>query len=152
MKKKIISILIVLLIGIVNFSIVSANLNIINNEKYKENKQTEYVLSENYTLQWEMNFGSDWDYGGRFEGPQPIGDCDNDGKNEMLIGGRDNKIRVFKWNETKQTYLEMHTIYPPFYPLSSSDPGGFAIGDLDSDGKNEIGATFGTSVHKWIRG
>jgi len=152
MKKKIISILIVLVIGMVNLSVVSANLNITNNEKYTDNKQIEYVFSENYSLQWEMNFGSDWDYGGRFEGPQPIGDCDNDGKNEMLVGGRDGKIRVFEWDETKQTYLEMHTIFCPFYPFVTLLPGGFAIGDMDGDGKNEIGASFGTSVYRWIRG
>lgn len=152
MKKKIISILLVLIIGLVNISIVSANINIINNEKYSNNKKIGYFLSENYSLQWEMNFGSDWEYGARYEGPQPIGDCDNDGKNEMLVGGRDGKIRVFEWNQTKQTYLELHTIFCPLYPLASLDPGGFAIGDLDGDGKNEIGATFGTSVHKWIRG
>lgn len=152
MKKKTISILIVFFISILNLSVVSANLNINNNEKYTDFKKTGYVFSENYSLQWEMNFGSDWDYGARYEGPQPIGDCDNDGKNEMLIGGRDGKIRVFEWDNIKKTYLEMHTIFCPFYPLACLDPGGFAIGDLDGDGKNEIGATFGTSVHKWVRG
>jgi hypothetical protein len=151
MKKKTLTILVVLIIGILNLSIVSANIGI-NNKDYIENKQTGYIFSENYSIQWEMNFGSDWDYGARYEGPQPIGDCDNDGKNEMLLGGRDGKIRVFEWDEIKQTYLEMHTIFCPFYPISSLTPGGFAIGDLNGDGKNEIGATFGTSVHKWIRG
>jgi len=150
MKKMTISILIVFFIGILNLSVVSANLNLSDNEIYTESKQTSYVFSENYSVQWEMNFGSDWDYGARYEGPQPIGDCDNDGKNEMLIGGRDGKIRVFEWDKTKKTYLEMHTIFCPFYPLASLDPGGFAIGDLDNDRKNEIGATFGTSVHKWV--
>ena len=152
MKKKTLAIFILLLICMLNLSIVSANLNIKNNEEYIDNKYTSYNSSENYSIQWEMNFGSDWNYGGRFEGPQPIGDCDNDGKNEMLVGGRDGKIRVFEWNEIKQTYLEMHTIFCPFYPFACINPGGFAIGDLDGDGKNEIGATFVTSVYKWIRG
>jgi hypothetical protein len=152
MKKKIISILIISIIGLANLSVVSANLNKTEKQGYSSYKQTNHILSENYSLQWEMNFGSDWDYGARYEGPQPIGDCDNDGKNEMLVGGRDGKIRVFEWNAEKQTYLEMHTIFCPFHPLACLDPGGFAIGDLDGDGKNEIGATFGTSVHKWVRG
>jgi len=152
MKKKIITISIILIIILVNLTVVSANLNIKSDEEYFGNKKIQHILSDNYNLQWEMNFGSDWEYGARYEGPQPIGDCDNDGKNEMLIGGRDGKIRVFEWDQIKQTYLEMHTIFCPFYPLTCLDPGGFAIGDLDDDGKNEIGATFGTSVHKWILG
>ncbi len=105
-----------------------------------------------YVVQWEMNFGNDPGYGARYEGPQPIGDCDNDGKNEMLVVGRDNKIRVFEWNEDKQTYLEMNTLFPPFYPFQTPDAGGFAIGDLTGDGENEIAATWGTSVHKYING
>ncbi|MDH7507082.1 MAG: FG-GAP-like repeat-containing protein [Candidatus Thermoplasmatota archaeon] len=149
MMKKILSILFILIIGVFNVSIVSANLKNVNEENYNN---TGFIYNENYTLQWVMNFGSDWDYGARYEGPQPIGDCDNDGKNEMLVGGRDGKIRVFEWDQEKQTYLEMHTIFCPLYPFASLDPGGFAIGDLDGDGKNEIGATFGISVHKWIFG
>jgi len=148
MKKKYISILITILLFVVNVSIATAN-----NDELKSFKTTNAAINgvdNNYGIQWEMNFGSDDDYGGRFEGPQPIGDCDNDGKNEMLIAGRDGKIRVFEWNEKKQTYLEMHTLFCPLYPKYDSDAGGFAIGDLTGDGKNEIGATWGTSVHKFI--
>ena len=32
----------------------------------------------------EKNFGSE-NEGGRYEGPQPIDDCDNDGKNEINV-------------------------------------------------------------------
>ncbi len=144
MNKKNFAILIILCLGF-NFSIVSASVNI-------QEKTSEYIFSDDYSIQWEMNFGSDGHYGARYEGPQPIGDCDNDGKNEMLVVGRDNKIRVFEWDEIKHTYLEMHTLFPPFYPTATTDAGGFAIGDFTGDGKNEIGATWGTSVHKWING
>ena len=151
MNKKTTTIVIVLVLGI-NFPIVSAGINLENNNNYTNEKTSEYIFSDEYYIQWEMNFGSDRRYGARYEGPQPIGDCDNDDKNEMLVVGRDNKIRVFEWDDTKQTYLEMHTLFPPFYPISASDAGGFAIGDLTGDGKNEIGATWGTSVHKWSNG
>ena len=151
MNKKIATICLVLCLAI-NFSIVSASVSLRNEETEIINQTTEYDFSEDYGIQWEMNFGSDWRYGARYEGPQPIGDCDNDGKNEMLVAGRDNKIRVFEWDEDKQTYLEMHTLFPPFYPLLDSDAGGFAIGDLTGDGKNEIGATWGAAVHKWKSG
>ncbi len=148
MKKKYISIFIILCLIGVNISIVSAD----DYEIEKNNKINNILTNNNYNgyeIQWEMNFGKELTYGGRFEGPQPIGDCDNDGKNELLIGGRDGKIRVFEWDENKQTYLEMHTLFCPLYPQQCTDPGGFAIGDLTGDGRNEIGATWGTSVHKW---
>ena len=107
---------------------------------------------DDYGIQWQMNFGSnDW-YGARYEGPQPIGDCDNDGDNEILIAGRDSSLRVFEWNDDKQTYLEKHTLHPPFYPDVDSDAGGFAIGDLTGDGKNEIAATWSATVYKYISG
>jgi len=151
MKKKIVVIGLIIFLGI-NFSIASAGFN----QKISINNQieqsSEYIFSENYYVQWEMNFGSDDNYGARYEGPQPIGDCDNDGKNEMLVGGRDNKLRVFEWDETKGTYLEMHTLFPPLYPFEDPDAGGFAIGDITNDGNNEIGSTWGTSVHEWNNG
>jgi len=46
----------------------------------------------------------------------------------------------------------MHTLFPPLYPFEDPDAGGFAIGDITNDGKNEIGATWGTSVHEWDKG
>jgi len=149
MSKKIISILIVLCLGLINVTIVTANFKL-NNEII--NQDQNYDFSEDYGIQWEMNFDSDWGYGARYEGPKPIGDCDNDGLNEIIVGGRDNKLRIFEWDEDKQTYLEMHTLFPPFYPLQDTDAGGFTIGDLTHDGKNEIAATWGVSVHKWVLG
>jgi len=151
MKKKILVIGFIIFLGI-NFSIASAGL-IQNNLDINQIEQSSgHTSNENYYIQWEMNFGSDDHYGARYEGPQPIGDCDNDGETEMLIGGRDNKLRVFEWDETKGTYLEMHTLFPPLYPFEDPDAGGFAIGDITNDGQNEIGATWGTSVHEWDNG
>lgn len=114
-----------------------------------------------YVVQWEKNFGSDW-AGGRFQGSQPIGDCDNDGENELLIGGRDGALRIMKWNEDKQDYEETAVLHSPFYiyfllrkmltgePLPA--PGGFAIGDITGDGKNEIAATWYSAIYKYIDG
>jgi len=53
-------------------------------------------FSDEYGIQWEMNHGPNPLYGARYEGPQPIGDCDNDGDNELLIGGRDAVLRVME--------------------------------------------------------
>ncbi len=114
-----------------------------------------------YGVQWLKNYGSDFE-GGRFEGPQPIGDCDNDGKNELLIGGRDATLAVMKWDDEKQTYIESAKLHSPFYPLflirqfltgrPPPDPGGFAIGDVTGDGENEIVATWYGAVYKYIAG
>jgi len=151
MKKKIIILYLILFI-IINFSIVSANVLTKNFQRDIVNKETTTIFSNDYGIQWKMNFGSDRSYGARYEGPQPIGDCDNDGYNEVLIGGRDGRLRVFEWDESKQTYLEMHTLHCPFYPFENFDSGGFAIGDLTGDNKNEIGLTWSTAIHKWSKG
>ena len=107
------------------------------------------------------NYGPDW-RGGRYEGPQPIGDCDNDGKNELLIAGRDSTIHVMKWDEASETYVESAALHSPFYPMfllrqyfTGEEPpnaGGFAIGDVTGDGENEIVATWYGAVYKYISG
>ncbi|MBU0497701.1 MAG: VCBS repeat-containing protein [Candidatus Thermoplasmatota archaeon] len=121
-------------------------------QAFSEKHPTSKMLTENYEIQWEMNFGTDDWYGARYEGPQPIGDCDNDGDNELLISGRDAMIRVMEWNDGLQTYEETHVLRCPFYPLRRSDAGGMAIGDLTGDGENEIAASWSTAVHKWVDG
>ena len=134
MSKKITTIILVMCLAIVHIGIAGAYEE--KQMSYEEVVQNEsYDFSDDYYVQWEMNFDSDWRYGARYEGPQPIGDCDDDGKNELLIGGRDSKLRIFEWDETKQTYLEMHILHCPNYPTYQSDAGGFCIGDLTGDGK-----------------
>ncbi len=51
------------------------------------------------SIQWMMEYGNNPGSDARYQGPQPIGDSDNDGKNELLISGRDCNIRVMKWDE-----------------------------------------------------
>jgi len=150
------------LLLILSFGLTSAKLNI----EEIDGTITESIInlnSDSYSVQWEMSYGPDWSYGARYEGPQPIGDCDNDGDNELLIGGRDATLRVMEWDEEQQTYLETHSLHSPLYHwlnflaiLGKSngppDSAGFAIGDLTGDGKNEIACTWFAGVHKWIAG
>lgn len=162
MDLKITTIFLILLLAISSFGIANAHEE--SSNVFEKNKISEITNNENnYSIQWEMNYGSDWSYGARYEGPQPIGDTDNDGDNELLIGGRDAVIRIMEWNDGEQTYEQTHTLHSPYYRffifleklgLSNGPPdaGGFAIGDLTGDGKNEIAATWYATVHKWIAG
>jgi hypothetical protein len=118
-------------------------------------------INSNYGIQWMKNYGPD-QTGGRYQGMQPYGDCDNDGRNELLIGGRDATLSVMEWDEQKQTYEQTHALHSPFYPyfllrhkltgIPPPNPGGFAIGDVTGDGENEIVATWYGAVYKYING
>jgi hypothetical protein len=161
MNRKYLTILTFILI-ITGFGLTNVQSN---NYLVGENNNPSFVQcnQEGYYTQWEMNYGSDRFYGARYEGPQPIGDCDNDGDNELLIGGRDATLRVMEWDEEQQTYLETHSLHSPlnhwlnflaFLGKSNGPPdsAGFAIGDLTGDGKNEIACTWFAGIHKFIAG
>ena len=116
-----------------------------------DNDSIELTTSSNgYGLQWIMEYGDNpWD-DARYQGPQPIGDCDNDGLNELLISGRDCALRVMEWNDNEHTYNEVEILRPPLYPFVECDAGGMAIGDTTNDGENEIAATWYTTVYKFL--
>jgi hypothetical protein len=146
MKKLIPSIMIVLILSISSIGITSA----LDQQTITDNKPSTQVTSNGYGVQWMMEYGNSPWTDARYQGPQPIGDSDNDGKNELLISGRDCTIRVMKWNENKQTYTEDCKLHPPFYPFVRCDAGGMAIGDVTNDGKNEIAATWYTAIYKYF--
>jgi hypothetical protein len=145
MKKLIPSILIISIVSISSIGISNAfsypNTN---------GKTSTQFTSNGYGIQWMMEYGTDPREDARFQGPQPIGDCDNDGKNELLISGRDCAIRVMKWDENEQNYSQVYALHPPFYPRIQCDAGGMAIGDVTNDGKNEIAATWYTAVYRYF--
>ena len=69
---------------------ILANITIASSYQiYTDSSSKKYIVTmrNDYNIQWEVNFGSDSGYRARYEGPQPIGDCDNDGDMEILIGG-----------------------------------------------------------------
>ena len=116
------------------------------------------TIQGHFIPQWEKSYGKMPFWGARYEGPQPWGDADNDGKNELLIGGRDPFLRVMKWNG--HTYYEEARLIDPCFEAGYSFFGipepfgsatGFAIGDIDNDGKNEVGVAWGRhfSAFKW---
>jgi len=147
MRKKIVVIFLVACFFIVSIGMVNAYGN--TSKDFNKNNTSS---NSGYGVQWQMSYGSSPLYGARYEGPQPIGDSNNDGKNELLIGGRDATLRVMEWNQNQKTYVQTQTLHCPFYPFLRMDPGGFAIGDLNNDGKNEIAATWYCAIHKWFAG
>lgn len=146
MKKLFPKIILVLIFLISSMGITSALDYNINGQT----NQTTETMSNGYGLQWMMEYGNNPRTDARYQGPQPIGDCDNDGKNELLISGRDCNIRVMKWDESEQTYNQVRSLRPPFYPFVQCDAGGMAIGDVTNDGKNEIAATWYTTVYRYF--
>ena len=121
-----------------------------------------------FMLQWEKGYGKLWWWSARYEGAQPKGDADGDGKNELLIGGRDIFMRVVKYDENKKTYKEIDKLVDPVFgigygiwirmlgtwlhfPQPFGSATGFGIADIDNDGKNEIGVAWGRhfSAFKW---
>jgi len=145
MKKLFPNILMILILLMSSIGITNA----FSYSNYSNENISTQDMSNGYGIQWMMEYGNSPWTGARYQGPQPIGDCDNDGKNELLISGRDCAIRIMKWDENEQTYSQVHILRPPFYPLVNCDAGGMAIGDVTNDGENEIGATWYSTVYKY---
>ena len=159
MRKIIVAFLVFIMIG-TTFANQSRNIQHFANENVKS------VPQGHFEIQWHKSYGKLWWWSARYEGPQPWGDADNDGKNELLIGGRDPILRVMKWNGN--TYYEEAKIIDPVFgigygmwmhfgkkwfrvPQPFGSATGFAIGDIDNDGKNEVGVAWGRhfSAFKW---
>lgn len=147
----------IIMITILMIAPVLSNDSKIENKKSYENIEYNSSNRGHFIVQWEKSYGKLPFWSARYEGPQPIGDADNDGKNELLIGGRDPFLRVIKWNG--QSYYEHAKIIDPIFagysifgiPEPFGSATGFAIGDIDNDGKNEIGVAWGHhfSAFKW---
>ncbi len=125
-------------------------------------------VDDTYGVQWQRDYGPWPQWSARYEGPQPVGDADNDGKNELLIGGRDPFMRVMKYDMASGTYYEQQKIVDPVFgigygvwlnlfgdyhrvPQPFGSATGFSIADLDNDGDNEIGVAWGNhfSAFEW---
>jgi len=146
MKKLISIILIIFILFLNSIGIINA-FSSTNNTNMEMSTQN---TSQGYSIQWMMEYGDSPWTDARYQGPQPIGDCDNDGKNELLISGRDCAIRVMEWDENEQIYSQVYVLRPPLYPLVNCDAGGMAIGDITNDGDNEIAATWYTTIYKYV--
>ena len=170
MKRKLLSWFFILVMLSGSFSIVASTTDMGKKDDSAAIAPESLSNSNNgsYVVQWSKDYGKlDW-WSARYEGPQPVGDADNDGKNELLIGGRDPFMRVMKWDESSQTYYEQAKIIDPVFGIGYSigfrignkyrdipepfgSATGFSIADIDNDGLNEIGVAWGRhfSAFKW---
>jgi hypothetical protein len=150
MKQKVLIIFFSICIISLQLSMIAASP--VHHSSAIPSSANQLIHGSEYTIQWQKSYGTLSSFSARYEGPQPIGDIDNDGDNEVLIGGRDSRLRIMEWNDDLQTYEETHIIFCPFYPFGRMDADGFAIGDLTGDGENEIAVSWYASVYKWING
>ncbi|RLF45587.1 MAG: hypothetical protein DRN17_02230, partial [Thermoplasmata archaeon] len=168
MKKVIVSAAIIIIMLMEGTSIAYDGTTILDSGHEGGSASPNALSDGTYEIQWEKDYGKLWWWSARYEGPQPVGDADNDGKNELLIGGRDPFMRVMKWDESKQIYYEQAKIVDPVFgigygiwvklgkkyynvPQPFGSATGFSIADIDNDGKNEIGIAWGChfSAFKW---
>lgn len=82
-----------------------------------------------WEMQWSQTFPA-----GHAQFSQPIGDADNDGFNELLVGGyRDAHLSVLQWEPELATYVTEAA-----WNEADGYAGGGAIGELTGDGDNEV--------------
>ncbi len=158
----------IFLVFIIGFACIEAGERKIGVGEETDNASILAVSNGYFEMVWEKNYGTFSQWSARYEGPQPVGDADNDGKNELLIGGRDPFMRVMKWDDNREVYYEQAKIIDPVFgigygvwlhigqdwkriPQPFGSATGFGIGDIDNDGENEIGVAWGRhfSAFKW---
>lgn len=99
-------------------------------------------------LQWDNEYGGD----GHSQQSQPIGDIDEDGVKEVLVGGYETTgvERIISFDARLGTYLEEYTwtYYTGYFP----SPSGSTILDLNGDGDLEFAVSWsyaGTNDGVW---
>jgi hypothetical protein len=106
---------------------------------------------DGWELQWSHAFGGN----GHAEFAQPVGDINQDGINEVIMGGYENSgiCRIYQYNTTQQTYVQLYSWSVPGGSYHS--PSGACVVDLDEDGKLEFCVSWGYSdydgvyAYKW---
>jgi hypothetical protein len=98
-------------------------------------------LKDGWELQWSYAFGGN----GHAEFAQPVGDIDDDGTNEIILGGYENSgiCRIYYYNTTQETYVEEYSWSVPGGSYHS--PSGACVVDLDEDGDLEFCVSWGYS-------
>jgi hypothetical protein len=82
---------------------------------------------DGWELQWTHAYGGN----GEAEFAQPVGDIDNDGINEVIIGGYEttSMARIIYYNTTQETYVQEYS-----WVVGGGVPSGACVADLNNDG------------------
>ncbi|KYK21843.1 hypothetical protein AYK25_07840 [Thermoplasmatales archaeon SM1-50] len=89
---------------------------------------------DGWELQWSYAYGGN----GHAQFAQPVGDIDEDGVNEVLLGGYENfgVCRILSYDTIQNTYIEEFSWFVPGGSYHS--PSGACVVDLDEDGDLEF--------------
>jgi len=139
MKSKIVGILIcTLLIATVFPVAVAVNCNNPAREELgnMDVKSADLLLSsrDGWGLQWSHAYGGN----GHSQYAQPIGDIDEDGVNEVIIGGYETSgiCRILSYDPVQETYVQEYSWVVSGGSYNS--PSGVCVVDLDEDGDLEF--------------
>jgi hypothetical protein len=108
-------------------------------------------LSEGWALQWSHAYGGM----GHSQLAQPVGDIDEDGVNEFIIGGYENSgmCRILSYDAVQETYVQEYSWYVP--GGSYHIPTGACVYDVNEDGHLEFCVSWGFTgadgvyTYKW---
>lgn len=130
-----------------NKTVVGENLRIIN----EKNMNSIPILRDGWGLQWSKEYGGN----GHSQLAQPSGDIDQDGVNEVIVGGYENFgiCRILSYDPYEMTYIEEYSWYVPGGSYHS--PSGACIADINNDGDLELCVSWaysgadGVYAYKW---
>jgi hypothetical protein len=113
-----------------------------------QNGKGDAGFRDGWELQWNYAYGGN----GHAQFAQPVGDIDDDGINEIILGGYENTgiCRILYFNTTQQTYVEKYS-----WSVAGGSPSGACVIDLDEDGKLEFCVSWtyssadGVYAYKW---
>jgi hypothetical protein len=108
----------------------------------------QFSSRDEWILQWSHEFGGN----GHAQFAQPVGDINDDGINEIIMGGYENSgiCRIYQYNTTQQTYVQLYS-----WSVAGGSPSGACVVDLDGDGTLEFcvswtyGSANGVYAYKW---
>ena len=106
-----------------------------------QNTNSGASFRDGWELQWSHAYGGN----GHAEFAQPVGDIDDDGINEIILGGYENTgiCRIYYYNTTQETYVQEYS-----WSVSGGSyhsPSGACVVDLDEDGDLEFCVSWGYS-------
>jgi hypothetical protein len=105
---------------------------------FESSSENALVYRDGWELQWSEAYGG---YG-HSQHAQPVGDIDEDGVNEVLLGGYGSEgCHIYSYNPVTETYDEEHFWNYPGGTYNGV-PSGVCILDIDDDGELDFVASF----------